>query len=86
MLGDQMKPEVITRMMFASKASAAASGVTPSNVRTEKWVGPTTFAVMEPGSEARAIFKFRGMGWKLAGLEVPAKEIRRFMPTGIPIR
>jgi hypothetical protein len=81
MMGEQMKPETLTRMMFASANSAANQG-NNSAARTERWVNPVTFSVQEPGSEARAIFKFRGLGWKLAGVEVPAKEIRRFLPVG----
>lgn len=76
MIGEQLKPERMARQMLAAKANGGGGD---SISRTEKWVNPVTFAVYEPGTEGRAIFKFRGTGWKLAGVEMPQKELRRYM-------
>jgi hypothetical protein len=79
-MGKQFNAEALTRAMFAGEAQAKSMGMTSPGWRNERWVNPVTFSAQDPHSEARAIFKFRGLGWKLAGIEVPAKELRRFMP------
>lgn len=65
-------------------ARMVATGSKKDSVyRNPSWRNPFTFTVQDPNSEARSVFKFRGIGWKLAGIEVPDAEIGRFLPPGM---
>jgi len=77
-LGSQLDAANLTQMMFAGDEKAQSMGIVNPGWRNEKWVNPVTFSVQDPNSEARAVFKFRGLSWKLAALEIPTSELRRF--------
>jgi hypothetical protein len=74
-IDQHLKPETLARML-ASGPSQQRNG---NGFRNEKWVSPIEFSVQDRDSEARAIFKFRGLGWKLCALEVPKSEMHRLM-------
>ena len=70
-----MKPEALSKMMASGQTSAKGS---ESMWRNEKWKSPIEFSVQDLTSEARAIFKFRGLGWKLCGIELPKSQLANF--------
>lgn len=72
-LDQYLTPEALTRML----ASGPGQQQNGSGFRNEKWISPIAFSVQDRDSDARAIFKFRGLGWKLCGLEVPKAELNR---------
>lgn len=72
-LEKQISADAITQMFTAE--SGKSDGQT---WRNKKWESPIAFSVQDPTSEARAIFRFKGLSWKLCSFEVPAAEMRRF--------
>ena len=74
-----MKRQFKDKLSGKSLAQMINAGGKEYDTRNPKWHSPVTFSVQDPKDESRLIFSFRGLGWKLTGLEVPESQMARMM-------
>ena len=68
-----LSPEMLARSLASGHATTAKGD--ESIFRNEKWNSPLEFSVQDKESDGRAVFRFRGVGWKLCRLELPKSQI-----------
>ena len=71
-----LTPDALATWLATSQPSATGNA---SVFKNEKWNSPIEFSVQD-ASGARAIFKFRGVGWKMCGIELSKSQIDNFVP------